>query len=48
MINEKQKEVYTSPTTDVLELCVEGIICESTGTTDIKDWGDGNDFPIAF
>ena len=45
MINEK--EVYTSPTTDVLELRFEGIICESNDST-IPGWGDGSDFPINF
>ena len=31
MINEK--EVYTSPTTEVLELRFEGVVCQSYGTT---------------
>lgn len=31
MIKEKQKEVYTSPTTDALEILSESMICQSYG-----------------
>lgn len=29
MIQEKQKEVYSSPTTEALEFSVEGVMCQS-------------------
>ena len=46
MINEKQKEVYTSPTTDVLEIHFEGFVCASPGA-EINDWADDGN-PLFF
>ena len=46
MIQNKQN--YTSPSTDVLELRPEGMVCQSLENTTIPNWGDGTDFPIAF
>ena len=44
-----KKELYQSPTTDVFVVQTEGVICQSTGTTDIPNWGnDSNDFPNIF
>ena len=46
---KKEKDFYTSPEVDVIELRVEGVICQSTGGMDIPNWGnDPNDFPDLF
>lgn len=44
-----EKELYTSPEVKVFNVRIEGVICQSTGGTNINDWGnDTNDFPITF
>ncbi len=48
-MNKKRLKGYESPTTELIELRVEGVICQSTGTTDIPNWGDdSNSFPDVF
>lgn len=39
---------YLSPECDILSIKTEGIICESTGNTDIPDWDNGPDVPFFF
>ena len=46
MIKEKQKEVYTSPLTEVLVVRFEGVVCTS-GDMSINDWTDDGD-PLSF
>ena len=43
-----EKELYTSPEVKVFNVRIEGVICQSTGDTNINNWGDGTDFPITF
>ena len=45
---KKEKDFYTSPEVDVLELRTEGVICESVlGDSDFGDSGlPGPQFPI--
>ena len=46
MIKEKQKEVYTSPTTEVLVVQVESIVCQSINgdtQTEVFQPFDGGD-----
>lgn len=41
------REEYTSPALEVIEIAVEGAICQASGTFGIDDWapdGDGLDF----
>lgn len=48
MYKEKLKD-YESPTIDVLYLKFEGVVCQSTDTTTIPNWGDDpNPFPNVF
>ena len=47
-IHMTQKELYTSPEVAVLTLQSEGLICQSTGSTVIPDWGEDNSFPSIF
>ena len=44
-----KKLEYLTPEVDVFTVQTEGVICQSTGTTDIPNWGnDSNDFPNIF
>ena len=44
-----KKLLYESPTVDVFTIQTEGVICQSTGTTNIPNWGDdSNPFPDVF
>ena len=36
-----EKEFYTSPEVKVFNVRIEGVICQSTGTTSINDWENG-------
>ena len=43
-----EKEFYTSPEVDVFTVQTEGVICQSTGTTSIENWQNGDDFLVGF
>lgn len=43
-----KKELYEQPSVLVFTLQSEGVICQSTGTTSIDDWQNGDNFPINF
>lgn len=43
------KELYTVPTVKILFVRVEGMLCQSTGTTGVSDWETpGSEFPLPF
>ncbi len=42
MIKDKNKEVYTSPQTEVLVVRFEGVVCTS-GNMGIQDWQNDED-----
>jgi len=43
-----KKELYEQPNVSVFTVQTEGVICQSTGTTSINDWQNGDDFPVGF
>lgn len=39
---------YIAPECNTLEIKSQGIICQSTDSVSIPDWGDGDDVPFTF